>query len=132
MMELMIVMVIIGIIVGLLVPATILIRKRAAETKIRSSRITLKNALLNFHAEYGVWPVGDQVAKATFPSSDVIVQLRPTGLNNIRKKLFWEGEDFIKTLDGREYSVVINPDGKKPIGSTDDFDQSYTVAFIVQ
>jgi prepilin-type N-terminal cleavage/methylation domain-containing protein len=130
-MELMIVILIIAVLVGLLVPATILIRKRAAETKVRSARITLRNALLNFHAEYGLWPVGNQEDKASFKSSEVILALRPTGLHNIRNKLFWEGEDMITDLNGREYSVVIKPDGKKPISLKEniDFNDQYTVSF---
>lgn len=134
-LELMIVMVIIAILVGFLVPATIKMRKTAAETKVRSGRVVLRNAVLNFHAEYGLWPVGDQVtSNEVFASSEVIEQLRPTGARNVRHKLFWERpEDKITKLGGQEYSVGINPRGKKPIGSDSqsmDFDQRYTVYFL--
>ena len=124
-LELLTVMVIIGILVGLLVPATIKVRNRAAESKVRSGRIALRNAILSFHSEYGIWP-----AKGWNTSSEVIKQLR---LKDTRNRLLWEGEDSIKSMKGTDYPVYINPDGNIPIRNDSDdkfdFNQSYTVSF---
>lgn len=129
--ELMVVMVIIGILVGLLVPATIRVRKVAAADKVTTMRLSLRNAILNYHAEYGLWPVGDQVSTNQFSSTEVIAQLRPDGPRNPRSQTFWERTDTkITTLSGQEYYVVINPNGRKPIDKSEG--PEYTVSFIVQ
>lgn len=114
-MELMIVMVIIAVLVALMVPATLKLRAHATTTKERSARLTLRNAILSYHAHYEKWPVGDQVNKEEFRSRDVITKLR----ENADNKIFWEGEDWIKSSSGQEYVVVINPFGTYPVKQDD-------------
>lgn len=137
-MELMIVMVIIGVLVSLILPATIKMRNTVTAKKERATRVTFINAVQNYHTEYGKWPVADtdqpdeiKPVKA-YPSSDVIPQLRPDSPNNPRRKLFWEGEDQVKTIGGQEYWLRINIHGVLLIGSTDDFDASHTISVLLK
>jgi type II secretory pathway pseudopilin PulG len=132
-LELMIVIVVIGILIALLIPATVKMRNRASAVKEKSVRVTFLNAVLNYHAEYGVWPVADppDSTPKVYKSSLVITQLRSIG--NARHMAFWEGEDEIKTMDGQEYSLRINPLGKYPIGeSIDEFSPAYTVSVVLE
>jgi prepilin-type N-terminal cleavage/methylation domain-containing protein len=131
-MELMVVMVIIGILVGLTVPATLKLRSYATATKERAARLTLRNAILSFRTQYGMWPLGDQVTKQEFSSKDVIKQLRPDGAFNTDKKIFWEGEDEIKSASGLTYYVVINPLGMYPIQQGDGFENDKQVYFLLK
>jgi prepilin-type N-terminal cleavage/methylation domain-containing protein len=131
-MELMVVMVIIGILVGLTVPATLKLRSHATATKERSARLTLRNAVLSFHAHYGMWPVGNQSGREEFTSKDVIKQLRPGGTYNTQDKIFWEGEDEIKSASGLTYYVVINPLGMYPIQQGDGFETDKKVYFLLK
>jgi prepilin-type N-terminal cleavage/methylation domain-containing protein len=128
-MELLIVMVIIGVLVALLLPATAKMRNRATAAKEKALRVTLVNAVLNYHAEYGKWPVASQPGSGSkeYNSSDVIPQLRSYG--NERQKNFWEGDDRVLRSGGpSEYKVRINPQGRYPIGEVDETSSTYTVS----
>lgn len=132
-MELMIVMVIIGVLVSLLLPATVKMRKTVNEKKERATRVTFLNAVQNYHAEYGKWPVAVQpVVTTEYDSQDVISRLRPDHADNKRRRLFWEGEDQAKTMSGQVYWLRINPTGKLLIGNTKDFDADHTLSVLVK
>lgn len=129
-LEVLVVIAIIGLLMGLLLPATMKMRHRARETKENGDRVELATAILAFHAEYGLWPLGDQVNKQEFPNADVIAALSISGPNNTKKKIFYEGESEIKLPDGKSLFVGINPAGKYPIHEgRNQFDASYTVYF---
>ncbi len=122
-MELMVVIAIIGILMGLLIPATMQMRRSAAATRAQEARAALRTAILNYHAKVGQWPIGNQIAIKKEKSSVVIDVLRPKGM--------WERESAIMDENGEEYSVTINPNGTYPVMPTDDFSSSYSVYFSV-
>jgi len=126
-MELLVTIAIIGILAALLIPATMNMRLKAAQTKAQAARATLKTAILNYHAEYGKWPVPNQLGPTTAKSRVIIENLRPP--KTTRNLVFWEGDAVIKSEDGVEYSVTINPNGRYPIGSADDFSAIYAIYF---
>ena len=130
-MELLVVMVIIGVLVALLLPATVKMRNHAAEVKEKALRVTLINAVLNYHAEYCEWPVEPQPGvSAVYSSSALIPRLRAGG--NDRKKNFWEGDDKVLQSGGPdEYKIRINPQGMYPIGeNVNEYDSVYTVSVV--
>lgn len=120
-MELLMVIAVIGILIALLIPATIKMRGRANDEKERALRVSFINAVLSYHAEYGDWPVPTEPDAL---SSAVIDKLR----SNDRGKLFWEGDDQLKTTAGQEYKLHINPSGQYPIGAGKEFNSDYTVS----
>ncbi len=124
-MELLMVIAVIGVLVALLIPATVKMRGKATAAKEKALRVTFINAVLSYHAEYGEWPVTPQPEVATdYLSQTVIDKLR----SNDRGKLFYEGDDQVKTTAGQEYYLRINPSGQYPIGAVDEFSSAYTVS----
>ena len=114
----------------MLVPATLKMRDRGKAHKAAVARASLRTAILNYHADYGEWPVEDSSQKTTVKSSEVITKLRPP--NNPKQRLFWEGVDQITDQEGREYSVTFDPEGRYPINPENDFDSNLAVYFSVQ
>lgn len=129
--ELLTVIFIVGLLVAMLVPATLKMRDRGKAAKAAVARASLRTAILNYHADYGEWPIADSSQKTTVKSSEVITKLRPDPTDP-KSRLFWEGVDQITDQEGREYSVTFNPDGRYPINPEDDFDRNLAVYFSVE
>ncbi|MFO7534641.1 MAG: prepilin-type N-terminal cleavage/methylation domain-containing protein [Kiritimatiellia bacterium] len=118
---------IIGILAGLLIPATMKMKHRARDTKEKADRLELMSAILAYHTEYGMWPVGDQVTKDDFPSQQVIAALNSKG------KLFYESDGDVTLSSRKPLYVGINPDGRYPINEgRSEFDSNYKVYFVIK
>jgi prepilin-type N-terminal cleavage/methylation domain-containing protein len=133
-LEVLVVIGIIGILAGLLIPATMKMRHRARGTKEKADRLELMSAILAFHAENGMWPTGDEISgKGEFPNEDVIARLAPTALYNTKRKLFYESDGEITLASGMALYVGINPDGRYPISEgRSEFDSNYKVYFVIR
>ena len=127
-MELLTVIAIISLLVAILMPATLALRRRARETQAASERTALKAAILTYYSDTGLWPVDNQTQVTVLNSREIIPRLRPP--NTPYGRIYWTGGDRIVDANNREYRVRINPGGRPPIGSADDFDGSYTVSFV--
>ncbi len=127
-MELLTVIAIISLLVAILMPATLALRRRARETQAASERAALKAAIMTYYADTSLWPVDNQTQVTVLNSQEIIRRLRPP--NTPYGRIYWTGRDRIVDANNREYRVRINPAGQPPIGSADDFNDSYTVSFL--
>ena len=110
--ELMVVILLIGILAGLLLPATQLMRRRAVAARAEGEATNLRNAIMTYHLEYGRWPVGGdgEYEGGVFKdNTEIIRHLRPGHEKNPRKIAFWEHPDPIfRDPWSVPYEVIIN------------------------
>lgn len=121
-LELLVVLVLIGILAGLLLPATQLIRQRARVARAEGEARNLRNAIMAYHHEYQRWPVpgqDEQYLGGTFNDNRQIVERLRTGHSgNPRDIAFWEdtqtifrdpwGSPYRVVIDGRENKVTVS------------------------
>ncbi len=123
--ELLVVVAIIGLLLGLMLPAMNRLRDQARRRKADVERLALRNAIKAYHAEYEEWPLPDAHRAAalatnfddpgavviyTYDSNndDVVAVLRPDNTDrNPKGMLFLEEESYSRK---NENGVVI-PDG---------------------
>lgn len=97
--ELMVVMVLIGMLVALLMPAVQRVRHRGRVTKGRAEAYAIKTGVKGYFMEYGYWPCPDYDRAGLFTYAgnnyqQVITRLFPTATGNYKKKLFIEVDNF--------------------------------------
>jgi len=86
--EMLVVVAIIGILVGLLLPAVAQVRRRALIVKARAEVKFLETALRCYYAEYDAWPPEAASGQAFSITKEMTVMLEGGSENNNRKIIF--------------------------------------------
>ncbi len=123
--ELLVVIVIIGVLVGMLLPAVQYVRTRAREKMIETERSALGSAIKAYFVEYGRWPCPDYETEEGTPFSyrqnnmlhvfnRMLVNNSDPDEGNPNGILFFELDSFnvvsnaISGPDGTPYNVTID------------------------
>ncbi|MBT3294138.1 MAG: type II secretion system protein [Verrucomicrobia bacterium] len=130
--EMLVVVAIIGVLVGLMMPAMMRVREQARKRQAVTERLVLVNAVKAFYTEYDEWPIpgdyldtdmDDPAAQFVYTYSDdneeVVERMRPDSVLNTKHMLFLEEENFSR----------VDPDGVLvPLGPLrDPWGEPYTI-----
>ncbi len=109
--ELMVVIVVIAILFAILMPAIGRLRQRAHRADAQATTAVLKDAIMQYHFEYGQWPIDYSSLQPTMTFTDnnheVIEYLMFNHSQNTKRIPFIQIDDY--TLDGQ--GNIINPWG---------------------
>jgi prepilin-type N-terminal cleavage/methylation domain-containing protein len=143
--EMLVVVAIIGILMGLMLPAMTRLRKQALTRKAEVERLALRNAIRAYHTEYAEWPLpgsdttGDLGAALatdfddpdalviytyTNNNHEVVAVLRPDSTRNLKGMHFLEEESFSRTDENGD----VDPNG--PL--RDPWGEPYTIEFDIR
>jgi len=109
-LELVVVMLIIGVLASLLLPAMAKARRNAKLRQAESDVSALAHAIRAYHHEYGRWPCNDQVngLDVTNGADMVVGYLQPAHPANTMHIAFWENADTPIDPFGAPYYVAIS------------------------
>ncbi len=114
--EMMVVIVVIAVLFSIMMPAIGRLRHRANEADAEATRAVLRDAILQYHFEYGVWPIefesisdGDDGATFAENNYEVIERLLSDHQDNYKKIPFIYIEDFDTADDDTD--TIVNPWG---------------------
>lgn len=114
--ELLIVIGVIGILMGILLPAFVKARNTARLRQIDSDCKALETAVRGFRHEYGYWPCPDSSAGGVFVTNNnqvmemlVVDPVNPaSSTNNFRRIAFWETTNAVVDPNGYPYRITID------------------------